>query len=112
MKRRKFLGYEILNRKEDIDLTLDELLRLIRELIKIEDRANVIQILSKPSHCWIEEVEFAVKMIGGTAPKLLQEEILFHEKMMDEDLYKEFKAMQGIAEELYEQIDKFLVNHF
>ena len=32
--------------------------------------------------------------------------------MMDEDLYKEFKAMQGVAEELYEQIDKFLVNHF
>ena len=51
-------------------------------------------------------------MIGGTAPKLLQEETLFHSKMMDEDLYKEFKAMQGVAEELYEQIDKFLVNHF
>ena len=32
--------------------------------------------------------------------------------MMDEDLYKEFKAMQGVAEELYEQIDKFLINHF
>ena len=51
-------------------------------------------------------------MIGGTAPKLLQEEALFHHKMMDEDLYREFTDMQGLAKELYEQIDKFLVNHF
>ena len=63
----------------DIDLTLDDLLGFIRELIKIEARADVIKILEKDSHCWIEEVEFKVKMLGGTAPKLLQEETLFNE---------------------------------
>ena len=54
LKRRKFLGYEILNREGDIDLTLDELLGLVKDLIKIEDRAEVIKILELDSHRWID----------------------------------------------------------
>ena len=90
LKRRKFLGYEILKCEGDIDLTLNELLNLIRELIKVEDRISVMSILEKESHRWIEEVDFAVKMIGSGKPKLLQEETLFHKEMMGEGLYRQF----------------------
>ena len=88
LKRRKFLGYEILKHNGDIDLTLEELLVLIRELIKVEDRVSVMTILEKESHRWIEEVELAVKIIGSGRPKLLQEETLFNEKMMGDGIYK------------------------
>ena len=54
LKERKFLGDEILEKKGDIDLTLDELLGLVRDLIKIEDRAEVIKILELDSHRWID----------------------------------------------------------
>ena len=32
--------------------------------------------------------------------------------MMGEGLYRQFKDMEGVAKELYEQIDKFLINYF
>ena len=54
LKERKFLGDQILEKKGDIDLTLDELLGLVRDLIKIEDRAEVIKILKLDSHRWID----------------------------------------------------------
>ena len=93
-------------------MTLDELLYFIRELIKVEDRVSVIHILEKESRCWIEEVDFAIRMIGSGKPKLLQEETLFSEEMMGEGLYREFQEMQELSKEMYEQIDKFLTNHF
>ena len=54
LKERKFLGDQILEKKGDLDLTLDELLGLVRDLIKIEDRAEVIKILKLDSHRWID----------------------------------------------------------
>ena len=51
-------------------------------------------------------------MIGSGKPKLLQEETLFSEEMMGEGLYREFQEMQELSKEMYEQIDKFLTNHF
>ena len=63
---RKFLGYQILEKEGDINLTLDELLSLIRELIKIEERVEVIKILELDTNRWKEEVRFQTKMLVGT----------------------------------------------
>ena len=112
LKRRKFIGQEILNREGDIDLSIDELLGMIEKLMKIEDRAEVIKILSHDKNCWVDEVDFAVKMLGGVAPKLLQEETLFNEAATKDGLKSEYEEMKEVANDLYKQIDKFLVNYF
>ena len=54
LKRRKFLGYEILSKEGNIDLTIDELLGLIENLMKIEDRSEVVKILEMDKHRWVE----------------------------------------------------------